>query len=245
MSGRAGRLVPLINDLFLIRGTLGSNIYLITNRGLALVDAGFPIDSIAIRRVLKKSMPSPSNMPLTIVATHYHGDHVGSISALQNIRDVKAVIHQDDAPFAMGDLPLEEFKVDPLRTLYYRSLWPLFKYRHFRVDLTLREGDVLDLLGGLEVIHTPGHSLGSICLYQKKDKILFSGDLIRNEKGILEGPPPNFTPEPWKAAESLNRIAQLDFDILLPGHGIPILEGAGERFRSLLRSRRIWPLNLQ
>ncbi len=244
MVNGSGRLVSLLDDLYLIRGTLGSNVYLITNSFPALVDAGFPLDKIAIRRALKEGGRRSDNLSM-IVATHYHGDHVGAISALQNSTMIKSAIHEDDAPFARGEIPLERFKVDLLRTLYYRSLWPLFKYRHFRVDLVLREGDFLDLLGGLEVIHTPGHSLGSICLYQKDKKILFSGDLIRNEKGILEGPPPNFTPQPWRAIESLNKIAQLDFDILLPGHGIPILKGAGKRFRALLHSRQIWPLDLQ
>jgi glyoxylase-like metal-dependent hydrolase (beta-lactamase superfamily II) len=111
------------------------------------------------------------------------------------------------------------------------------------VDQSLREGEDLDLLGGLEVIHTPGHTVGSICLFNRDKKILFSGDLIRNENGVMEGPPPQFTPDPGKAACSLEKIADFDFDTLLPGHGNPILSGAGNRFRALYEERDIWPLS--
>jgi glyoxylase-like metal-dependent hydrolase (beta-lactamase superfamily II) len=113
------------------------------------------------------------------------------------------------------------------------------------VDQSLKEGEGLDQLGGLEIIHTPGHTVGSICLYNNEKKILFSGDLIRNENGVMEGPPPQFTPDPGTAACSLEKIADLDFDTLLPGHGDPILSGAGERFTALYETREIWPLSEQ
>ncbi len=98
--------------------------------------------------------------------------------------------------------------------------------------------------GGFRVLHTPGHSAGSICLYNEEKGILFSGDLVRNEKGILEGPPEEFTPDTRSACRSLERVAALDFDVLLPGHGDVILEGAGDRLRTrIVAENGIWPLN--
>lgn len=229
-------------DLFHIKGSFGSNIYVVTGNGLTLVDAGFPVDLPWIHLGLRKLGTGPGDLDL-IVATHYHGDHVGTVAGLKKRYGVRVAVHEKDVPYANGELPYERFEVETSRLIFYTLLWPFFRYRHFDVDTTLREGENIDLLGGMEVIHTPGHTAGSICLYHRRKKILFSGDLIRNENGRMEGPPPQFTPDPDKATRSLEKIADLDFDILLPGHGDPILCGAGERFQDLYSEGGFWPLS--
>ena len=234
----------LDEDLYHISGSFGSNIYVATSNGLTLIDAGFPVDLPWIHMGLRKLGTRPSDLDL-IVATHYHGDHVGTVAGLKRRYDVRVAVHEDDIPYASGDLPYERFEVETSRLIFYTLLWPFFRYRCFDVDQSLREGEGLDLLGGLEVIHTPGHTVGSICLYNREKKMLFSGDLIRNENGVMEGPPPQFTPDPGTAARSLEKIADYDFDTLLPGHGDPILSGAGDRFRFLYEERDIWPLSEQ
>jgi len=234
----------LDEDLFHIKGSFGSNIYVVTSNGLTLIDAGFPVDLPWIHLGLRKLGTSPGDLDL-IVATHYHGDHVGTVAGLKRRYDVRVAVHEEDIPYANGALPYERFEVDTSRLIFYTLLWPFFRYRCFDVDQSLREGEELDLLGGLEVIHTPGHTVGSICLYNRSNKILFSGDLIRNENGVMEGPPPQFTPDPGAAARSLEKIADFDFDTLLPGHGDPILSGAGDRFKALYEEREIWPLSGQ
>jgi glyoxylase-like metal-dependent hydrolase (beta-lactamase superfamily II) len=234
--------VNLTKDIYLIGRSFGSNIYLITGNGLTLVDAGFPVDLPAIHLGLRRMGATPRDLDL-IVATHYHGDHVGTVAGLRKRYGLRTAIHEDDAPFARGTVPYERFEVETSRLIFYMSLWPFFRYRPFEVDRTLRDGDFLDLAGGLEIIHAPGHTVGSICLYQEKRGILFSGDLIRNENGVLEGPPQQFTPDPEAARRSLEKISGIDFDILLPGHGEAILGGAGSLFRLRLSRGEIWPLN--
>lgn len=231
-------------DLFHIKGSFGSNIYVTTSNGLTLIDAGFPVDLPWIHLGLRKLGTGPSELDL-VVATHYHGDHVGTVAGLKRRYGIRVAVHEEDIPYATGELPYERFEVETSRLVFYTILWPLFRYRCFDVDRSLREGENLDLLGGLEVIHTPGHTAGSICLFQRKKKILFSGDLIRNENGVMEGPPPQFTPDPDKAARSLEKISDIDFNTLLPGHGDPILGGAGERFQALYEDRATWPLSEQ
>lgn len=219
----------------------GSNVYIITEPELALVDAGFPIDTPHIRRALSDLGAGPEDLRL-VVATHYHGDHVGTIARLKRKGEVRVAIHAADAPYATGEIPFDKFKIRLSRFLFYYSLYPLFRYRYFTPDQHLEENDVLPLLGGMEVMHTPGHSRGSICLYDRLRGLLFSGDLVRREKGVLEGPPPRFTPDPVAAAHSLARLQELDFDYLLPGHGDPILGGADAVYRSHLRSGALWPV---
>lgn len=228
-------------DLYRIRGSFGSNIYVITDSGLALVDAGFPVDLAVIHLGLRALGATPGDIDL-IIATHYHGDHTGTLAGLQRRYGLNVAIHEGDGPLASGELPQYTSEAAFSRLVFYTLMWPLFRYRHFQADRLLKEGDVVDLLGGLEVLHTPGHSEGSICLYGGKRGILFSGDLVRNENGVLEGPPPHFTPDQPAASLSLRRVSALDFDILLPGHGEVMLGGAGERYRALLSEGMIWPL---
>lgn len=235
-------LTKLCDDIFHIRGSFGSNIYVVAGEGLTLVDAGFPVDLPQIHLGLRRLGASPGDLDL-IVATHYHGDHVGTVAGLKRRYGVMTAVHEADAPFARGERPYERFEVETSRLVFYTLLWPFFRYRHFDVDRELAEGDVIDILGGLEVIHTPGHSVGSICLYSRDRGVLFSGDLLRNENGRMEGPPPQFTPDPASAAGSLLKIAGLEFETLLPGHGEPITRGAGDRFAALYRTGELWPLD--
>ena len=47
----------------------------------------------------------------------------------------------------------------------------------------IEDGDVLPVLGGLEVVHTPGHTPGSVCLYGARDRVLFVGDVLQRRRG--------------------------------------------------------------
>jgi len=234
-------LTKLTKDLYRIRGIFGSNTYVITEGGLTLVDSGFPMDLPAIHLGLRALGAAPRDIDL-VIATHYHGDHTGTIAGLQVRYGVRAAIHSSDSAYASGESPQETTEVALVKLLFYTALWPLFRYRHFDAAWLLEEGDKVELLGGLEVVHTPGHSPGSICLYGGKRGLLFSGDLVRNEGGILEGPPPHYTPDEPAACDSLEKVSELDFDILLPGHGRVILAGAGERYRACLAQGTIWPI---
>ena len=69
--------------------------------------------------------------------------------------------------------------------------------------------------------------------------MLFTGDTIRNEDGVLEGPPPQFTPELEAAFEKIEeKVMPLDFDIILPGHGDPVMSDAREAVGRMLDERR-------
>jgi glyoxylase-like metal-dependent hydrolase (beta-lactamase superfamily II) len=234
-------LEEISRDLYRIRGAFGSNVYLISENGLTLVDCGFPMDLPVICLGLRLLGAMPRDIGL-VIATHYHGDHTGTAAGLRRRYGIQVAMHEDDAPYAAGDTPQETTEVAFLTLLFYTALWPLFRYRHFEPDRYLEEGEVIDLLGGLSVLHTPGHSRGSICLYAEQRGILFSGDLVRNERGVLEGPPPHYTPDQPAACRSLLRVSELDFDVLLPGHGKVILSGAGVRFRAQMEEGMIWPL---
>jgi len=87
----------------------------------------------------------------------------------------------------------------------------------FQVQKKLNGGEQLEI-GDMtwDVIHIPGHSAGSIALYNKSDKILIPGDVVYADYAI--GRFDLFGADPLKHRESLFRLAELDVDLLLPGH---------------------------
>jgi glyoxylase-like metal-dependent hydrolase (beta-lactamase superfamily II) len=109
------------------------------------------------------------------------------------------------------------------------------KFQTVKPDLLLKEGDEIE---GFKIIHTPGHTPGSISLYGKE--VLFSGDALQvNRKG-------NLTPsrklmasdikQAWESIRKINNL-NLEFKILLPGHRKVILKDASKMLKDLLSNR--------
>ncbi len=98
----------------------------------------------------------------TIVLTHCHFDHIAHVKEIAHMCKAKVAIHREDAAGLVDDS---------------RSLSMHFCARSPGMipDIILNEGDTI---GGLQVIHTPGHTPGSICLYSAPDKVLISGDTV-------------------------------------------------------------------
>jgi glyoxylase-like metal-dependent hydrolase (beta-lactamase superfamily II) len=82
----------------------------------------------------------------------------------------------------------------------------------------------LPLLGGIEVLHAPGHTPGSICLYLKQEKVVIVGDVLVN-RFRLGLPSRLFTVDIPQAIQSIKRLAGLDFEIMCFGHGAPLVSG--------------------
>jgi glyoxylase-like metal-dependent hydrolase (beta-lactamase superfamily II) len=102
------------------------------------------------------------------------------------------------------------------------------------VDTPLQDGVIINALGGLQVIHVPGHTPGSIALYQAERRILFCGDAIFHHssssgQGRIGLPPRIFSVDPDQAEASARKLASLPVEVACFGHGEPVLEGAGKR----------------
>jgi glyoxylase-like metal-dependent hydrolase (beta-lactamase superfamily II) len=110
----------------------------------------------------------------------------------------------------------------------------IFKTHIDHVDVALNDGDIVDALGGLHVIHVPGHTPGSIALYHPERRILFSGDIFFNERGIRVAPK-FFNVDTTQVQEAAHRLAAYPIDIACFGHGEPILKDAGDRIREAIQ----------
>jgi glyoxylase-like metal-dependent hydrolase (beta-lactamase superfamily II) len=185
------------------------------------------------------------------IATHMHADHQGLISTLMRSGCRAYMGTLDAAVFARG--PGDTWSKDGFMGNYgARSGFPTedlaasmhnhpgFKYSsRSGVDyIELREGDSFDVGDyHLEVIHTPGHTAGHICLYERKKRIFFAGD------HVLGDITPNIAS--WSDDEdpladylaSLEKVASLDVALCLPGHRTPVADFNG-RIMALIEHHR-------
>lgn len=141
-----------------------------------------------------------------IVLTHCHGDHIGAVEELKNKIGGKVLIH------ALEKKGLYDSNINMTEYIGINS-------PNIDVDSRLNDGDLIHL-GNLEfqVIHTPGHTIGGICLYCKEYKMLFSGDTVfRRTWGRTDLPTGSFV----DIINSItNKLMILPEDtIIYPGHG--------------------------
>ena len=229
----------VVPDVWLLEGLRGANVYLLNRRnGLALVDSGMAGDMVCIVDQLHAAGHELSQMR-TIVLTHAHGDHAGGAAELARRSGARVVAHRAEAPYVEQTKPLPA--PSPLRRLMnWMTNRLVFQLSACPVNRTVMEGDVIDTLRGLEVIHTPGHTPGSLALYQPERQILFCGDALFNANPMtgrpqLQLPIPLFTLDAAQARQSVAKLADLSVKVLCCGHGEPILEGAQDRISAVLR----------
>ncbi|HUW86219.1 MAG TPA: MBL fold metallo-hydrolase [Methanoregula sp.] len=165
--------------------------------GTILVDAG----------VLPMAINPYKDQINTIVLTHCHFDHTARVKEISHMCKAKVAIHKYDVRGLVDDT---------------QSLSIHFGARSPGIapDIVLADGD---FIGDLKVLHTPGHTPGSICLYSERDLVLFSGDTVFSDGcfGRYDFPGGSRT----ELARSLDMLSLLDVGGLYPGHGDPVEQG--------------------
>jgi hydroxyacylglutathione hydrolase len=207
-----------------------ANCYLVVNEDIMLIDTGMPGNSSKIINYVKKTLKRDPHDIKTIVITHQHFDHIGSLDKLKKITGARVAAHPADAEYISGNKnqPGMGFMGPIISLLKF-----IYRYQPVEVDILLEEKDTLE---GYEVIHTPGHSPGSICLYNPQNKVIFVGDNLRYVKGKIEGPPSGLLPEPEQFKKSMKKLEDLDIEAIFCGHSPPVTSGGGMLLREFLKS---------
>lgn len=206
-----GEGVSLIRELH-VASWLKCNIWHIRGRDRDLiVDTGMGL------RPLKTEIPAITERPLTAIITHSHFDHAGGLHEFDCRCGHLSEAETMNAPTGYNTVADTGFvRAETFSALPYEG----FDYRTYMVKpapLTglLEEGDVVDLGDRVfHVLHLPGHSPGSIALYERETGLLFSGDVIY-DGALLDN---LFHSSPEQLAHSLRRLKELPVSTVHGGH---------------------------
>lgn len=181
--------------------TNNCNAYLIDGPSRVLIDPGHRAQFKHVQQGLEQLELSVNDIDV-IICTHAHPDHLEAVPLFKDTPTLYT-LHETEWQWitTIGKQMSAAYGID---------------IDDFRPDFFLKEGTLS--LDGLEldIIHTPGHSPGSVTLYWPLQKALFTGDLIFNE-GVGRTDLPGG--DGSKLKESIKRLTNLDVDWLLSGHG--------------------------
>lgn len=195
---------PVLKDVSLIVGDgLCSNIYVLGKEEATIVDTGVGNRANPIFPQLAELGVMPENIKQVII-THAHHDHAMGVFLILEQANPRVLVHEDDTKYIASSFGEALVKVV--------------------------EGDIIDTaIGSFEVYLTPGHTNGSMCLYNGDKKILISGDTVfpdgyygryDGESGSLD-----------VMINSLKKLTELDCEIMLPGHGSPVFQDANSHIQ--------------
>ena len=185
------------------------NTYLIDGKVPTLIDPGHHHLFPKLQDAMAADGFQAADIQL-VIATHAHPDHFEAVQNFLNL-NTRIALHPEAEQFI-------EMHGEHFFRILGKNLPP------YRVDFHLVEGELEVGEHRLQVIETPGHAPGSLCIYWPAAKALFSGDVIFSQSlGRTDLPGGNGA----QLKEAIDRLAELDVNLLLPGHG-PEVRGVGE-----------------
>jgi len=201
-----------------------------------LIDTGMPGDEIVILQALN-DLGYQSRDLRTIFITHAHLDHVGALAAVKAATGALVVASTDEKEHIEGNkmlcsIPREGLGGNIFRCILFIMEKFIQKYAPVHLDNPYCDESGVRKIGSIEIISTPGHSLGSLSFYFPKKKVAFTGD-------ALTGMPAPGLPmragcsNYGQALRSVRRLAELDVDACLFGHGEPLVKNVAPILRSL------------
>ncbi len=182
-----------------------SNIFIITDQnGLLMVDTGTGMFHEDLKKQLKSDGLNIKEVS-RVILTHVHIDHSGGLAKIveESSPEVMVFYKEADSVEKGNGIVLADFFGIPFTPM--------------RVHVRLKESDIIkvgDLT--LKVLNTPGHTAGSICLYEPEKEMLFSGDTVFTDGGFGRVDFP--TGDPRQLVSSLKRLSELNVKYLFPGH---------------------------
>lgn len=195
----------------------GSNAYLLVGKKVVLVDASSENNPKELLQSLERVGFKAEEID-EILFTHGHADH---FSGARPFKKASLKMHRLDADYVNSKDPMYT-----AATLLGSSFFP--KVGFLEVEETIEFKPFK-----LRVLHTPGHTRGSVCFFDEKQKLLFSGDtLFKSACGrfdLLSG-------NKQELLKSISSLKELEFELLLPGHGLIVKEHQMENIKEALKT---------
>ncbi len=205
-------IAPNVHEIQLLRVKVHA---VLEGDGVTLIDTGYAGSMPRLTTALAELDRTVADVR-RVICTHGHPDHAGGARALSDL-GVEILIHPDDA--ANLDVTFATALRQPSRGRFFAAMTPPLETFTPIVD-----GDVLPVLGGLEVIHTPGHTPGSVCLYARQRGVLFVGDALQRRFGRVSAASGLYSDDVAAARASLQRLADLDVKTVVFSHYPPLVD---------------------
>ena len=195
------------------------------DKELILIDTALPGQTELLKDAVKQAGFGFEKIT-KVILTHHDMDHVGSAKLLREL-GAEMLAHEDEAPYIQGDelspkLKAMQDRYDELtegeRTFFERVKAGAHMF-HTPIDKKLTDDETLPYCGGVETIHTPGHTPGHIALRLLASDIIIAGDAANIENGNLIGANPQHTIDMVKANESFEKIKSLNPVAVVCYHG--------------------------
>jgi glyoxylase-like metal-dependent hydrolase (beta-lactamase superfamily II) len=218
------------------------NVFFIRNTGdnsWVLLDTGLKTSWLKIKKAADELFGDTP--PSAIILTHGHFDHVGSVCRLAEEWKVPVYAHYLELPYLMGksSYPPPDPTVGGGMMAWVANIYPNKPINIETMLSVLPDDGIVPFLNEWKYIHTPGHAPGHISLFRESDRLLLAGDAfvttsqesalaVMMQKKKISRPPAYFTYD-WDAAyDSIEKLVQLNPDIVATGHGRPM---EGEEMR--------------
>ena len=197
------------------------------DNNLVLIDAGLPGQVELFKKAIEDAGFDAGNLS-AIILTHQDIDHIGCVVDLLSLApNAKVMAYKEEVPYIDGSktpIKLAAMEANYENLPDDRKAWcDQFKigFAHckVKVDKELEDGEVLPICGGIQIIHTPGHTPGHICLYLQEGKVIIAGDAANIENGMLIGSRPQVTWNDNLAEESFEKIKNHEHNSVITYHG--------------------------
>jgi glyoxylase-like metal-dependent hydrolase (beta-lactamase superfamily II) len=219
--------VEITRGLRRIGSDIVNSYLVIDGDDITIIDAGLPGYWKLLNSELASIGKTLDNVR-ALVLTHGDTDHIGFAARLYKEKGIVAYVHAADDDRARLKVKKPNSGWGPVKAGPLAGfLWYSARHGGLRIPPVehlqpMADGDVLDVPGAPRIIHTPGHTPGSVCVHVPLVDAVFAGDTMttRNVLTGVTGPKPApFTLQPAESLASLDRIADVDATWMLPGHG--------------------------
>ncbi|WP_230209117.1 MBL fold metallo-hydrolase [Nostocoides sp. HKS02] len=221
--------IPLLGDFvngYILRDDDGQ---------VTLVDMGIKSSGAKVMAALASIGSGPSDVT-RLLLTHAHPDHAGGAAHVARETGQRFGIHEDDAASAAAGTAPPRDPTTFLGRLTNRL--PGGGFPPVPVGETFTDGQLLPFAGGIEVVHTPGHSPGHVAYLLRESGVLITGDSIFNVRG-LRWPIKSFCTDFRLTTKTAHRLAELDYTTAGFTHGPHLSDNPREHIRRFLATHPV------